>query len=556
MAFSKRLRWGTGLSRVFGITLALGILPRAGGTEFSWVPIGSDGPFVLSGADAVGEPTTILLEPGITHRVEFEIRANGWLNAPGTPTVGTAQATLDAAGLLGVNADPSTPGVDLAPIFGPHGGFDAAFITLRTCHTFVDPDLVSTGQRCDVLVPPLPSCPPEAPICIDNPEFIFSGILQAAAASTSNPNYAWGAVSQAGLCRADEVGRSFYIGTFIFDVPASASSTYTFGFDSGLSATLLNNCAAARISGLIRTPGHLGFDCNGNTIPDNCDISCGLVGGSCDVPDCGGSNDCNDNGRPDECEIDANAMVDCSSTPPPCDEGPFYCTANCAADANVNGIPDVCDGPSVEVLRWESSVSHGIVVGFVRLEIPEDGSYTEPRTGGISRLLVTYTGAVDTSGASASVAAACDATGTPVDLSGTTIAVTQGAADRAVITFNPKLPGSDTTAHVPAIYQILLTGVTDDNGVPVADTERVLRAVLGDAFGNPLGTGDGRVSAADNGLVRSLAAAGINPIDPNEATQVRSDAFTDGKITAADNGLVRSLAAEGLTGQGLSLVCP
>ncbi|MBN2561183.1 MAG: right-handed parallel beta-helix repeat-containing protein [Phycisphaerae bacterium] len=43
-------------------------------------------------------------------------------------------------------------------------------------------------------------------------------------------------------------------------------------------------------------------DCNGNGIPDECDIDCGAPGGPCDVPGCGGSADCNDNGVPDECE--------------------------------------------------------------------------------------------------------------------------------------------------------------------------------------------------------------------------------------------------------------
>ena len=48
---------------------------------------------------------------------------------------------------------------------------------------------------------------------------------------------------------------------------------------------------------------HVGMiDCNGNEIPDACDLDCGPPGGYCDVPECDGSSDDNDNGIPDECE--------------------------------------------------------------------------------------------------------------------------------------------------------------------------------------------------------------------------------------------------------------
>lgn len=47
-------------------------------------------------------------------------------------------------------------------------------------------------------------------------------------------------------------------------------------------------------------------DCNGNGIPDTCDVGCGAPGGLCDVPGCGQSKDCNGNKLPDECEADTN----------------------------------------------------------------------------------------------------------------------------------------------------------------------------------------------------------------------------------------------------------
>ena len=57
--------------------------------------------------------------------------------------------------------------------------------------------------------------------------------------------------------------------------------------------------------------------------------------------------------------------------------------------------------------------------------------------------------------------------------------------------------------------------------------------------------------------VRNFARGGVNPIDPTNLDHVRADVFTDGRITAADNGLVRNLASEGLDGTGLLLLfCP
>ncbi len=57
------------------------------------------------------------------------------------------------------------------------------------------------------------------------------------------------------------------------------------------------------------------LDCNGNGIPDPCDVDCGSPGGVCDLPGCGNSGDCNRNRTPDECEPDTDG----------------------------DGIPDVCE---------------------------------------------------------------------------------------------------------------------------------------------------------------------------------------------------------------------
>ena len=48
--------------------------------------------------------------------------------------------------------------------------------------------------------------------------------------------------------------------------------------------------------------GGLCADCNGDAIPDECELDCGEAGGPCDIPGCGQSNDCDANGVPDSCE--------------------------------------------------------------------------------------------------------------------------------------------------------------------------------------------------------------------------------------------------------------
>jgi len=81
---------------------------------------------------------------------------------------------------------------------------------------------------------------------------------------------------------------------------------------------------------MIRAEGiPAGGDCNGNGVPDDCDIEDGvsedcnnnLVPDECDIGPEGSSEDCNYNDIPDECDIDSGFSEDC----------------------NDNGVPDECD---------------------------------------------------------------------------------------------------------------------------------------------------------------------------------------------------------------------
>jgi hypothetical protein len=81
---------------------------------------------------------------------------------------------------------------------------------------------------------------------------------------------------------------------------------------------------------IVRVAGSGGGDCNGNGIPDACDVP-----PICQGPDC--SLDCNFNLIPDECEV---ALLDCNGNgrPDDCDIASGF-----SQDCNGNGIPDECD---------------------------------------------------------------------------------------------------------------------------------------------------------------------------------------------------------------------
>jgi uncharacterized repeat protein (TIGR01451 family) len=87
--------------------------------------------------------------------------------------------------------------------------------------------------------------------------------------------------------------------------------------------------------------GRSSSDCNGNEIPDECELADGSsadcdtngVPDECDVA-AGSSQDCNGNGIPDECDISSEASADCDTNGVP-DE--------CDPDCNGNGVPDACD---------------------------------------------------------------------------------------------------------------------------------------------------------------------------------------------------------------------
>ena len=115
------------------------------------------------------------------------------------------------------------------------------------------------------------------------------------------------------------------------------------------------------------------LDCNGNGRPDDEDIAGGI------------SEDCNGSTIPDECEIDAttdcdgNAVLDECETLPDCDDdGVSDCEAIAGGDqdCDANGIPDSCESAGGTTVLTELMVDTGVLNGleFVEYVIALDGN--------------------------------------------------------------------------------------------------------------------------------------------------------------------------------------
>ncbi len=94
------------------------------------------------------------------------------------------------------------------------------------------------------------------------------------------------------------------------------------------------------------------IDCDGNSLPDDCDPDCNSTSivDRCDILS-GSSTDCNTNEIPDECEPDCNAngmadacdITDLTSTDCNDDGVPDECQVGFFLDCNNNGEADLCD---------------------------------------------------------------------------------------------------------------------------------------------------------------------------------------------------------------------
>lgn len=179
------------------------------------------------------------------------------------------------------------------------------------------------------------------------------------------------------------------------------------------------------------------------------------------------------------------------------------------------------DTPPI-ILEWFSANTHGRGVGEVALPIADDGIFTEPRDGGVQRLLVTFNEAVDPASlVPAGVRiAGNNAAGQAIDLAGIGVSISwRDGNTTAVLDFTAPLPDF-------ARYLVRLEGIRDPAGNPLlGDNDRIFTALRGDV------SGDGRVNATD--LSRINAKVG-DPIATNDLLQVRADVSMDGRVNVTD----------------------
>ena len=111
--------------------------------------------------------------------------------------------------------------------------------------------------------------------------------------------------------------------------PLSAQLVLITGNKYAYGTPAVNGLITLTVTGTV-----IGDDCNGNGVPDACDVSCAGACATGFPDDCGQSADCQGDGIPDECQLAGN---DCNL-----DGVPDDCQL-AGNDCNANGVPDECD---------------------------------------------------------------------------------------------------------------------------------------------------------------------------------------------------------------------
>ncbi len=209
------------------------------------------------------------------------------------------------------------------------------------------------------------------------------------------------------------------------------------------------------------------------------------------------------------------------------------------ADDPTTASGTVADQISPTILSLSSAGVHDRGVGEVLLEIPDDGTFSEPRSTGVSKLVLEFSEPIDPLSLSSAIVevVGVDANSGTVALNGVSTTVSAGADPASVaIEFNPPLPDF-------ARYTVRILAVTDLGGNEVSgDADRIFTALEGDA------TGDLRTNATDLSRVR---ANRTDLIDPSAIDEVRSDVTCDGRVNATDLSRVRARRGKDATGISL-----
>ena len=247
----------------------------ANGQVMEWVPVGSTGPATISGNEIT------LSAGGVQVQLEFFI--SGWGDAPGGPSLGAFQGTMVGTDMLGANASPPNPGVDLIhqpPVpcsldtdcpTGNCGSFKAGFCDAnQPGFQITKVCLQDPSQPCSVDA----QCP-GVPVCIANPAFILDGCNPATAVGLpANGNYELIAACQ-GPTAVVDLGTPRYAGSINFEVPADARGTYTITFNPDNQRSLLNDALGVLIPGLSLVPAQITIETG------RCCFDIGRAGAGC-----------------------------------------------------------------------------------------------------------------------------------------------------------------------------------------------------------------------------------------------------------------------------------
>lgn len=117
------------------------------------------------------------------------------------------------------------------------------------------------------------------------------------------------------------------VGVYTILIHGTAVNQGTQGFALAINGNMTDDCNGNGINDQTDVASGTSLDCNGNMIPDECELDCNGNGipDDCDLTGCLPTDtfcqDCNTNGQIDVCDISSGDSGDC----------------------NVNGIPDTCD---------------------------------------------------------------------------------------------------------------------------------------------------------------------------------------------------------------------
>ncbi|MHC4696062.1 MAG: hypothetical protein ACYTFA_04885 [Planctomycetota bacterium] len=348
----------TRILAVLTVLLGASSVAFASGPTIEWMPVAaSDNVICLPGEGGCGDREIFLSAGGAT--VTFFLQVAGWdPDQDGDPLLGLYQGTVHPMtyeGGLGPGvAEPTHPGnpgtvsgVDLQPV-GAGSGMHAlgAFQALRIC-TMDTSDPIANADwlsRCETDS----DCPPFPAGCIERPDYVFYGMEHTSAVIINPPALLlytfWG---DSPICRVDPDGVTrFYAGTLLLEVPAEAVGTYNLGFyDCNGGHTLFYRCERPIIPYLTCDLGRITIAtgrCCSNIGEGTTMCEDELTASECDarpgprafVPfeSCDTGHDCNGNGVPDECDI---LVADCNNNAIPDD---------CEPDGDSDGVIDVCDG--------------------------------------------------------------------------------------------------------------------------------------------------------------------------------------------------------------------